>query len=121
MVPWLSIPLCVDFPSQLSKLAAGVLSDRYVAPATATEANGTSSTTAGESGGSGVGLGEAIPDATTLEKYVVAPRMFKQLVGKNHREFSSNRQQVGTSYHLYMTWRIISIITIITIWLSELA
>ena len=77
-----------DFPSQFSKLAAGVLSDRYVAPAT------TTSSSTSTAGGSSIGQREAIPDASTLEKYVVAPRMFKQLVGKNHREFSSNRQQV---------------------------
>jgi hypothetical protein len=27
------------------------------------------------------------------EKYIIAPRMFKQLIGKDHREFSSSRQQ----------------------------
>ena len=49
-----------------------------------------------------MGQGEAVPDASTLEKYVVAPRMFKQLVGKNHREFSSNRQQVGLLLLLFL-------------------
>lgn len=54
-----------DLPSQLAKLAVGLLTDRYAA--------------AGQ-GGAGEGAG-------------VRPTLFKQLVGRGHPEFSSARQQ----------------------------
>ena len=42
--------------------------------------------------------GEAPPDDATLEKHVVAPRMFKQLVSRGNKEFSSSRQQDASEY-----------------------
>ena len=35
------------------------------------------------------------------EQYTIAPRMFKHLVGKNHPEFSSNRQQDVSEYFMH--------------------
>ena len=45
--------------------------------------------------------GEETPSETTYEKYVVAPRMFKHLVGKDHREFSSSRQQDASEFYMH--------------------
>ena len=36
------------------------------------------------------------------QRYMVAPYMFKHLVGKNHREFSSGRQQDASEYFQYL-------------------
>lgn len=63
-----------DFLVQLNKLCHGLLSERYVVAA------------------------EADASEAALEKYVVAPLMFKQLVGKDHAEFSSGRQQDAAEY-----------------------
>jgi ubiquitin carboxyl-terminal hydrolase 5/13 len=46
--------------------------------------------------------GENSIDESTFEKYVVAPRMFKQLVGKGHAEFSSGRQQDASEYFSFL-------------------
>lgn len=79
-----------DLTAQLSKLAVGVLSSRYVPPSVpSTQAN--TATSAGEEGGK----------VANLEKYVLAPRMFKHLVGKGHSEFSSGRQQDVSEYFQY--------------------
>jgi len=82
-----------DFPAQLSKLAVGVLSSKYVPPpSTAATTASTATATLGEDGGK---------DSAVLEKYVVAPRMFKHLVGQGHPEFSSGRQQDVSEYFQY--------------------
>jgi ubiquitin carboxyl-terminal hydrolase 5/13 len=80
-----------DFAAQMSKLATGVLSARYVPPAppaAAADAKGS--------------LGEEDGKVANLEKYVVAPRMFKHLVGRGHPEFSSGRQQDVSEYFQYL-------------------
>jgi len=77
-----------DFAVQMSKLAAGVLTDKYVAP-------DMSAVTVMQED-------ETKPNEQTLEKYVVAPRMFKQLVGKGHQEFSSGRQQDASEYFQHL-------------------
>lgn len=83
-----------DLITQLSKLAAAVLTDRYVpADDTATNSQSTSLTS--------VSLSEESADAGTLERYVVAPRMFKHVIGKGHPEFSSGRQQDSSEYFQY--------------------
>lgn len=64
-----------DFAIQMSKLAAGLLTDRYAPESVPTD-----------------------KDAVTLEKHVMAPRMFKYLVGKGHPEFSSGKQQDVVEY-----------------------
>jgi len=87
-----------DLPAQMSKLAHALLTDKYVDPE-AVRAAAAAAAAAGEPGVHvHVSSGEAPPDATTLEKFVVAPRMFKQLVGKGHPEFSSGRQQCAGEY-----------------------
>lgn len=80
---------------QFSKVADALLSDRYAAPLT---------TEAVAEGGSTVvaSLSEQAIDASTLEKYVVAPTMFKHAIGKDHPEFSSGRQQDVTEYLTYL-------------------
>lgn len=80
---------------QFSKVADALLSDRYAAPLT---------TEAVVEGGSTVvaSLSEQAIDASTLEKYVVAPTMFKHAIGKDHPEFSSGRQQDVTEYLTYL-------------------
>lgn len=81
-----------DLTAQLSKLAVGVLSSRYVPPQQAAEdAARASSASAGEDGGK----------VANLEKFVLAPRMFKHLVGKGHAEFSSGRQQDVSEFFQY--------------------
>lgn len=82
-----------DLATQLSKLAVGVLSPRYVPPSTpaAQSSAQSSASSAGEEGGK----------VANLEKYVLAPRMFKHLVGKGHSEFSSGRQQDVSEYFQY--------------------
>lgn len=81
-----------DLTAQLSKLAVGVLTSRYVPPQHAVEdAVRASSSSAGEEGGK----------IANLEKFVLAPRMFKHLVGKGHTEFSSGRQQDVSEFFQY--------------------
>lgn len=81
-----------DLTAQLSKLAVGVLTSRYVPPQQAAEdAARASSASAGEEGGK----------VANLEKFVLAPRMFKHLVGKGHAEFSSGRQQDVSEFFQY--------------------
>merc|ERR1711879_440209 len=57
-----------DLVSQVAKLASGILSDRY-APSW-------------QDG-----------DDEDDPRFLVAPQMFRSLIGKGHVEFSSNRQQ----------------------------
>lgn len=77
-----------DFATQMSKLAHGLLSDRYAK--LPTDSTAVMSDKEGDA------------DASILEKYVVAPRMFKQVVGKGHPEFSSSRQQDVHEYFLHI-------------------
>lgn len=89
-----------DFASQFSKVAVGVLSERYVAPIPTTAAAITADTAAPAM--RCVIMGEEGGKVANLEKYVVAPRMFKHLVGKGHPEFSSGRQQDVSEYFQYL-------------------
>lgn len=69
-----------DLPVQLSKLGHALFTDRYAAP-----------------------LDNSDPsNDPEMQKYVVAPYMFKHLVGKNHREFSSGRQQDASEYFQFL-------------------
>lgn len=82
-----------DFASQFSKVAVGVLSERYVPPTPmAVDVTEASNASLGEDGGK----------VANLEKFVVAPRMFKHLVGKGHAEFSSGRQQDVSEFFQYL-------------------
>lgn len=76
-----------DFALQVSKLAVGVLSDRYAPPLPTSSSVATDSMDA---------AAPAIPDAC-----IVAPRMFKHLLGRGHAEFSSSRQQDVTEFLTY--------------------
>ena len=78
-----------DFAVQMSKLTHAMLTDKYCAPLSA------------DAGKIKVEAGEAAADASTLEKYVVAPRMLKHLVAKGHPEFSGGRQQDAAEYFQY--------------------
>lgn len=82
-----------DFAVQMSKLCNALETDKYVDPL-----NSASTTqTVME-----IQDGENRPDSSTLERYIVAPRMFKQLVGKDHPEFSSGRQQDAGEYFQHL-------------------
>jgi len=82
-----------DLLVQLSKVADALLTDKYVDPAAAARA------ALGEAAASKVhSEEETVAEGSTLERFVVAPRMFKALVGKGHAEFSSGRQQCAGEY-----------------------
>ena len=99
-----------DLLVQTAKLFDALLTDRYVDPAAVAAASAAAAAAAAGAGaGAGgaettitVAAGEAAPDAATLERFVVAPRMFKQLVGRGHAEFSSGRQQCAGDYFLHL-------------------
>jgi len=80
-----------DFAVQMSKLVDALLTDRYCPPSSSSTSNTVTMTTNEES-----------PDLSSLERFVVAPRMFKMLVGKDHPEFSSGRQQDAAEYFLHL-------------------
>lgn len=78
-----------DFSIQFSKICEALLTDRYLPPI-APDARMT------------VKDGEEESTSYLLEQYAIAPRMFKHLVGKNHPEFSTGRQQDAYEYFLYL-------------------
>lgn len=83
-----------DLPVQFNKVLEALMSDRYIPP-----------TPAEEEGDSKMSVSLTEEDGISesqLEKYVIAPRMFKHLVGKGHVEFSSGRQQDVSEYFLYL-------------------
>jgi ubiquitin carboxyl-terminal hydrolase 5/13 len=65
-----------DFPTQFAKLFAALNTDRYARDLENEDEN--------------------------LEIPEIAPRMFKQLVGKNHAEFSTGRQQDAVEYFQHL-------------------
>ena len=65
-----------DFPTQFAKLFAALNTDRYARDLRNEDEN--------------------------LEIPEIAPRMFKQLVGKNHAEFSTSRQQDAVEYFQHL-------------------
>jgi ubiquitin carboxyl-terminal hydrolase 5/13 len=73
----------------MSKVATALLGDRYVTPLPDTPVMTAVST-------------EEAPPALQLEKYSVAPRMFKHVVSRGHRDFSSGRQQDASEYFQYL-------------------
>lgn len=85
-----------DISVQFSKLADALLSDKFVPPLSPA-----ATSAASEGKTEVVSLGELSGDASLLEKYVVAPLMLKQAVGKEHPDFSSGRQQDVTEYLSY--------------------
>jgi ubiquitin carboxyl-terminal hydrolase 5/13 len=84
-----------DLPVQLGKIGQALFTGRYCPPPAAVSSAAAVSA-----------AGAAAATASTLDlemqRYVVAPYMFKYLVGKNHREFSSGRQQDASEYFLYL-------------------
>ena len=76
-----------DFAVQMSKITHACYTDSYCAPL--------------PEGPVKMQEGEGNTEKTTLERHVVAPRMLKQLVGKNHPEFSGGRQQDTAEYFQY--------------------
>ncbi len=67
-----------DLGIQLAKLAHGMHSHEYVA------------------------LSQEEIDNPQLERFRVAPRMLKHIVGRGHREFSSNKQQDSSEYFQHL-------------------
>lgn len=64
-----------DFPTQMAKLCTGLISDRYAAPP---------------------------PEGADYAAVAVQPRMFKQLIGRGHAEFSTGRQQDAVEYFQHL-------------------
>lgn len=81
-----------DFMVQLSKVAHALLTEKYVPPTNVET----------EEKKVNVSLEELGGDVNTLEKYIIAPRMFKQLVGRNHPEFSTSRQQDVYDFYCHL-------------------
>ena len=73
-----------DVLTQTAKLALGMLSDRYAPRATEEEARAAADAQA--------------QDFTTS----IEPRMFKNLIGKGHADFSSGRQQDAAEYFRHL-------------------
>lgn len=73
----------------MSKLATALLGDKFVLPLGDTPVVSSVSS-------------QETPPALQLEKYSVAPRMLKHLVGRGHRDFSSSRQQDASEYFQYL-------------------
>ena len=69
-----------DLSLQLSKIGRALFTDRYCAPVPS----------------------EGSPDQSDMMRYSIAPYMFKYLVGKNHREFSSGKQQDASEYFQFL-------------------
>lgn len=80
---------CDDFMLQLSKVAAGVLTDRYVS------AQRDDYVVVSQDG-----AGEAAD--FEQERYRLTPLSLKTLVGREHREFSSARQQDAAEYFQHL-------------------
>ena len=78
-----------DFILQFSKVVHGLLGSKYV-PDNAEVKVDT------------VSMEESKNSQSTLEKYIMAPRMFKQLVGKGHPEFSTSQQQDASEYFIHL-------------------
>jgi ubiquitin carboxyl-terminal hydrolase 5/13 len=86
-----------DLLVQLSKVAHALLTDKYV-PTEDNRKGTVNSTNASNE--------ELTEDVDLLEKYVIAPRMLKNVVGKGNADFSSNRQQDAFEYFGYL-WDLI--------------
>eukprot|EP00227_Mantoniella_beaufortii_P012729 CAMPEP_0197579800 /NCGR_PEP_ID=MMETSP1326-20131121/3720_1 /TAXON_ID=1155430 /ORGANISM="Genus nov. species nov., Strain RCC2288" /LENGTH=630 /DNA_ID=CAMNT_0043143357 /DNA_START=223 /DNA_END=2111 /DNA_ORIENTATION=+ len=69
-----------DFPTQMAKLCTGLLSDRYA----------------------GAASDDDDAEERSAAAVAVQPRMFKQLVGKGHAEFSTGRQQDAVEYFQHL-------------------
>ena len=78
-----------DFILQFSKVVHGLLGSKYVPENTDAKVDT-------------VSMEENKNSQSTLEKYVMAPRMFKQLVGKGHPEFSTSQQQDASEYFIHL-------------------
>lgn len=82
---------CDDFLLQLSKVAVGVLTDRYVEP------QSDDFVVVSEGGDTERGSGDF-----QLEQFRLTPLAFKNLVGREHREFSTGKQQDAAEYFQYL-------------------
>lgn len=78
----------------MSKVVSSLLSGKYSQQTTSTQASVEAESTAPE--GDKDHAKEKEEDATM--EVVVAPRMFKHLIGQGHTEFSSGRQQDAAEY-----------------------
>lgn len=79
-----------DLLTMMSKMAVGLLSDRYTKPIPAYERANDSADLL------------RLSSSKTEEAYgSITPFMFKNLIGKGHREFSSTRQQDACEYFQY--------------------
>jgi ubiquitin carboxyl-terminal hydrolase 5/13 len=95
-----------DFMVQFSKVAVGVLTDTYVPTSHHDHSNPTALVSVADSvpcdlAATSAAGSSIVLEAPVNERYVVAPRMFKHLVGKGHNEFSSSRQQDASEYFMH--------------------
>jgi len=79
-----------DIALQLSKLSYALLSDAYVPPPAAPAAVVEEKVT--------MSLDEMSGDTAMLEKYVIAPTMFKHAIAREHPVFSGLKQQGVTEF-----------------------
>lgn len=95
------------FECQMAKIADGLLSGRYSVPRSDTsEANDDATAEAYAPPGSGQGedtSGQPVKDSHSLPfQEGIRPIMFKTLVGKDHPEFSTMRQQDSEEFFKYL-------------------
>lgn len=95
------------FECQMSKIADGLLSGRYSVPRPDTSDvndDATAEAYAPEGGGQGSDLtGRPVKDAPAVPfQEGIRPIMFKTLVGKDHPEFSTMRQQDSEEFFKYL-------------------
>ncbi|CAN0187122.1 unnamed protein product [Ectocarpus sp. 6 AP-2014] len=87
-----------DFPAQMSKVASALLSGKYSTQAQVPPSSGEGVTPAQAGEAEKAPAGDGKGEEEGEELVVVAPRMFKHLVGQGHAEFSSGRQQDAAEY-----------------------
>ena len=86
-----------DFGVQFSKLAEALLTSKYIP----TEAELLAAAEAAAISTSTSTTGKADPPMPQ-EKYQIAPRMLKALLGQGHPEFSTAQQQDASEYFMYL-------------------
>ena len=81
-----------DFVTQCAKLGVGLLSDRYVKQNEELDTSENQNQSEEE---------KEKEKEKGVRNTSIKPRMFKRLIGKNHPEFSTNRQQDVAEYLRY--------------------
>ena len=90
----------MDLGLQLSKVATALLTDRYV-PKAGTEDEWVMVNAHDKNEKENTQDAEAAGKKDQLEKYVIAPRMFKNVAARNNRDYLSGQQQDAGDYFLH--------------------